>query len=517
MPNSHNPPLFQLVKTLSKSEKRNFRLYVNRGSGSEEVLFVQLFNVLDKQKQYDEEMIFRRIPALKRQQLSNVKRHLYKQLLTSLRLIETPKDISLQVREQIDFAKILYNKGLYLQSLKVLDKVKALAREAHQDLLELEVVEFEKRIEAQHITRSIENRADSLTKESTRRTEVITGTAQWSNLGLRLYGLYIKMGHIRNERDYHMVRSFFEAHLPEGDLDQMTFFEKVYYYQSHVWYHHILQNFPQCYRYAQKWVDLFHDDSNMLLRDPDLYLRGLNNLLSAFFNTGAYERLSETLVDFRNFEENYGRHFNKNTQTFSFLFYYTGLINRHFMEGTFSEGVVVAKEVEERLPDFLPHLDSHRVLVFYYKIACLYFGSGDNGAAIEFLNKIINFNAGGLRGDIQCFARILNLIAHYELGHYNLLEYLVKSVYRFLAKMEDLNLVQQEILEFLRRSLNMDPQNLRNAFLQLRDRLEPLSRHPYENRSFLYLDIIAWLDCKIQSRPVEEVIREKFLQKNKLS
>ena len=180
MPNSQNPPLFQLIKTLSKSEKRNFRLFVNRGSGSEAVLFVQLFDVLDKQKQYDEAMIFRRIPAMKRQQLSNLKRHLYKQLLTSLRQIETPKDISLQVREQIDFAKILYNKGLYLQSLKVLEKVKVLAQEAHQDLLELEVIEFEKRIEAQHITRRIENRADSLAKESTRRTQVIEGTARWS-------------------------------------------------------------------------------------------------------------------------------------------------------------------------------------------------------------------------------------------------------------------------------------------------------------------------------------------------
>ena len=288
----------------------------------------------------------------------------------------------------------------------------------------------------------------------------------------------------------------------------------MYYCQSHVWYHHILQNFPQCYRYAQKWVDLFHDEPDMLLRDPDLYLRGLNNLLSAFFNTGAYERLSDTLRAFRGFEADYGRHFNKNTQTFAFLFYYTGLINRHFMEGTFSTGLAVAKEVEAKLPDFLPHLDPHHVLVFYYKIACLYFGSGDNSTAIEFLNKIINFNAGDLRSDIQCFARILNLIAHYELRHYNLLEYLVKSVYRFLAKMEDLNLVQQEILQFLRRSLNMNPENLQNAFIQLRDRLEPLSRHPYESRSFLYLDIIAWLDCKIQNRPVEAVIREKFLQKN---
>ncbi len=58
-------------------------------------------------------------------------------------------------------------------------------------------------------------------------------------------------------------------------------------------------------------------------------------------------------------------------------------------------------------------MDQHRVLVFYYKIACLYFGSGDNNNAIVYLNKIIQLRIGNLRADIQCFARILHLIAHY--------------------------------------------------------------------------------------------------------
>ena len=224
MPNSNPSPLFRLIKTLTKAEKRNFRLFVNRGAGREAVLFVQLFDVLDKQKSYDEEGIFKRIPAMKRSQLSNLKRHLYKQILTSLRLIETPKNIDLQVREQIDFAKILYNKGLYLQSLKVLEKVKLLAREAHQDLLELEIIEFEKLIEARHITRSIETRADQLSRESSRRNQVINSASNLSNLALRLYGLYIKLGHIRHERDYYMVHEFFKSNLPEVDEGHLTFF-----------------------------------------------------------------------------------------------------------------------------------------------------------------------------------------------------------------------------------------------------------------------------------------------------
>jgi tetratricopeptide (TPR) repeat protein len=70
-------------------------------------------------------------------------------------------------------------------------------------------------------------------------------------------------------------------------------------------------------------------------------------------------------------------------------------------------------------------MDRHRILVFYYKIASLYFGSGDFDKSIDYLNKIINWKV-DLRTDLQCYARLLHLIAHYELGNFDLLEYLIE-------------------------------------------------------------------------------------------
>ena len=59
---------------------------------------------------------------VKKQQLANVKAHLYKQILISLRLNPSHQNIRIQIREQLDFATILYHKGLYKQGLKILDK-----------------------------------------------------------------------------------------------------------------------------------------------------------------------------------------------------------------------------------------------------------------------------------------------------------------------------------------------------------------------------------------------------------
>ena len=146
----------------------------------------------------------------------------------------------------------------------------------------------------------------------------------------------------------------------------------------------------------------------------------------------------------------------------------------------------------------------------------LYFGSGNNDEAILYLNKIINLKVGQLRTDIQCFARLLHLIAHYELGNMDLVEYLIKSVYRFLSKMENLDAVLSEIFFFLRKSLSSKPKDLKNSFIALKANLQKTADDKYNRRSYQYLDILSWLQSKIDNEPVQNVIRRKFLKSEKL-
>ena len=88
MPNRQADELFQLIKTLEKGEKRNFKLYVSRNISSDELKIITLFDAIDKMDVYDEESILKKNPSIQKQQLSNLKAHLYKQILASLRLIK---------------------------------------------------------------------------------------------------------------------------------------------------------------------------------------------------------------------------------------------------------------------------------------------------------------------------------------------------------------------------------------------------------------------------------------------
>lgn len=515
MPNSSNDPLYLLIKSLSKSEKRNFKLFVNRLQSNEDSKFMVLFDVLDKQNEYNEEKIFQKASDITKAQLSNIKAHLYKQILQSLRMNASNQDLDIYLREQIDYAKLLYNKGLYTQSLKMLDKAKSSAFEYEKNAILLEIYDFEKHIESQYITRSIDTTAEEITKSANALNKKISGTNVFSNLGLRLYGLYLKTSHVRNEKDYLFVSEFFKSNLPTYNIEDLSFFEKLYLYQSYVWYNYIIQDFLTCYKYATKWVELFTEKEHLMPVYADLYLKGLHNLMAALFFINHKTKFNDTLNKLEKLGSEEFILNNENNSVLLFQYLYINKINYHFMNGNFSGGLYLVNEIEEGINRFHKKIDDNRILNFYYKIGCLYFGSGDNENAIKYLNKVINHPA-QIRGDIHSFSRILKLIAHYEMGDTEMVEYQVKSVYRFLYKLEELNQVQQQIINFLRKVPLMDAISVKKEFVKLRSSLIKLQQDPYEKRAFLYLDIISWLTCKIENRSIQDVMREKALNKSRI-
>ncbi len=274
---SNTDSLYQLIKSLSKSEKRNFKLYANRLQGNEDSKFMVLFDVMDKLKDYDEEKILQKAEGVSKAQLSNLKAHLYKQILLTLRLNASNQDLDIYLREQIDYAKLLYNKGLYNQSLKMLDKAKVTAIEFEKNTILLEIYDFAKHIEGQYITRSIDTTAEEITTSANLLTKKIIGTNAFSNLGIRLYSLYLKTSQVRNEKDLLFVSEFFKSNLPSYNIEDLSFFEKMYLYQSYVWYSNIVQDFLTCYKYASRWVDLFEENKHLIPVYADLYLKGLHN------------------------------------------------------------------------------------------------------------------------------------------------------------------------------------------------------------------------------------------------
>lgn len=511
MSNRFSDILFQLIRSLEKSEKRHFKLYIKRNSANEELKIVKLFDALDKMEEYDEKILFKKIPGLQKPQLANLKAHLYKQILVSLRLLKTTESIDLQLHEQLDYARILYNKGLYLQSLKILEKVKELALTYNQDTFLIQVISLEKKIETLHITRSMQHRPDSLTTEALEVNEKRSNITRLSNLALQLYSWYVKNGHARNDEDESDVKQFFKDNLPKNAKELTGFYEKLYMCQSYCWYAFIRQDFLLYYRYAQKWIDLFIEQPLMINVEAGHYIKGMHNLLNASFDLRNHRKFDETLEAFETFAASSIATSHENFKVQTFMYLYTAKINRHFMRGTFKEGLALVPFIENKLTEYNLFLDKHRVLVFNYKIATLFFGSGDYSTCIDYLQRIINDNV-DLRYDLQCYARLLHLMSHYEMGNVDIIEYLTKSVYRFMARMHNFTVVEEEMFKFLRNSFRMPRSEVKKALKDLLTNIKHYEKNRFETRSFAYLDVISWVESKVFEKPMGTIIHEKYLQ-----
>ena len=509
MLNSKKEPLFVLIKSLSKSEKRQFKLYAGRLEGNSNAKFLSLFNYLDKASEYNENTIIKK-GIVTKQQLSNLKANLYKQILKSLRLNPSHKNIRVSLREQLDYATILYNKGLYKQGLKILEKTKLLAIEHEEKNIAYEIVELEKVIETQYITRSISTRANELSRQAKDLSIQNTLTSKLSNLSLQLYGHLLKTGYVKNEEEHQKVTQYFNDRLPKYDLSKLGFRELLWLYKSKLWYSFLTQDFLDSYKYSKKWVNLFEKHPKMITINPVFYLKGNHYLLESLFLIKHHTSFKKVLHQLETAISSGKVPKNSNTEALIFLYCDTNKLNLHFLEGSFREGLHLVPEIEERIVCYNKQLDEHHIMIFYYKIACLYFGAANNVKCIEYLNKIIENKDLEMREDLLCFARVLNLVAHYEEGLDFNLERQLKNTYKYLLKMNDLQKVQQAIIKFLKNLGNVYPHQIRNEFKKLHSELKAFEDHPYEKRAFLYLDILSWLESKIEGVPVAQIIQKKF-------
>ena len=510
MPNRPTDILFQLIKSLEKAEKRHFKLYIKRSSGNEDLKIVRLFDALDKLKEYDEKALLKKMAGVTKPQLANLKTHLYKQVLASLRLLKSADSMDLQLNEQFDYAHILYKKGLFMQSLRIIDRAKELARNNQKFNFLPQLIALEKRIEGIHITRNIQNRAEALSAEANQVNQLLDKVTRLSNLVLQLFSWFVQHGHARDEYDEKDIRKFRTQNLPSGAWKETGFYERMYLYQGFTWYAYIRQDFLQYYRYSQKLVTLFEEFSLMKRAETSHYIKSIHYLLNAHFDLRNHRGFEKTLRYFEKAAQADRVKDHDNFRMQAFIYLSQARINQHFMKGTFRQGLDIIPGIEKELQEYNLFLDRHRVLVLNYKFAMMYFGSGDFNTCIDYLTRIINDNS-TLRYDLQCYARVLHLMAHYELGNDMLMESLSKSVFRFMAKMKNLTSVEEAMFRFLRQSLPLSPRQLRPEFEKLLHTIKHLEKDRFQTRSFAYLDIISWVESKVYNKPMSQVIHEKYL------
>lgn len=502
MPTGNKDQLWRLVKSLTKAEKRNFQLFANRTGGDGTSKFVQLFNAIDRQTTYDEEHILSKLKGVKKQHLSNLKRNLYRQILASLRIIHIRKQVDIEIREQIDFARILYGKGLYLESLKILERIKDTAVEHHQDVQHLEILEFQKLIESRHITRSrqIDDRMDRLLYDSAERSKITLATSELFNLNIQMHGYYIEHGHARNEEEREQVIQAWQRSqprpLPNRHLD--TFYEKAHRFQARMWYYYSLLQWSAATENAHALLNLFGTNKKMTVKDPDLYMRSLYYCLVFDYIERHSETYDKKLHRFEQFVADQWDNFNPNSRSVAFVYLRLARLNACFLSANYPEAGAVRHEIEQNFAQYEDHIDENRQLLFLYKFAYIDFAEGRYRKALDYLNEIINRKSALLSDELQINTRLLHLICHLELDNFSLVDYHSTNLQRWLHRSRDTSRSHQVMVSLLRKLARNLPDEHPELYQQaLTDILALAEEEPFEFKALRYLDLTGWIETKL--------------------
>ncbi|MFT7037090.1 MAG: hypothetical protein ACJA2S_005632 [Cyclobacteriaceae bacterium] len=515
MPKIKNDTLFTLIKSLKKSEKRYFK---TSEAKQEDMKFIRLFDLVDKQDEFDEDNILKKDKSIKPTQLSNLKAHLYTKILQSLRMYNSSSVAEIGIHNLIDHVQILFNKSLYQQCISVLKKARKNAERIDNLELQLEILNWEKKLLPYTTGKNTQADVNEIVMKVQDVSNRINNINAYSNLHLQLNSIYNQVGYMRSEEDFKKVNALFESSFPNPDEELLSVSEKINLYSLYINYYFFIQNFERGYEYAKSWVQLFHGDKTLMSSKIEMYISALNHLMIAQNKLEKYEEFLVTKKELRSVGNLPAINLNDNIKLKLLKYSYVHEFNALFMMGDFEHGVQLIEKIKPGLEHFIEQTDSHSKVIMFYKTACLYFGNANFKDAIFWLNKIINSTDVNIREDIHGFARILSLICHYELGNIELIEYNVRSTYRFLLKTQDLHLFQRYILNFLRKlNATMTDKELIRRFKRLRENLIPLTDNQYEKRAFIYFDIISWLESKIENRMIRDIVKEKAEVRERVS
>ena len=181
--------------------------------------------------------------------------------------------------------------------------------------------------------------------------------------------------------------------------------------------------------------------------------------------------------------------------------------------GDFDKALKLVKEISDKhKKGEVEFLSPHQEIVFQFTSSLACFGAQKFKEANRWINKVIDADDFQLRQDIQSFARILNVIIQFESGKEELLEYSVRSAYRFLAAKKKLFQTEMVMMNFLRKTAPIlnSKQKQREAFQKLYADLLPLSKKKNEKQSFQFFDFISWLESKLSGKEFGTVLREKY-------
>jgi len=505
--------LFQLIHSLSKTEKGYFKKFCTIHAPSKERAYLKLFNAIAKQKSYNENQLRE---SLQNESflsyLSTAKNYLHNLILKSLRSYDEDSEADVVLLNQLRDFEILFSKGLFQQCSKVLQRTKILATDHDRYLVLLQVYSLQLKLNESRPNREKQRSISEEDYESQRR--LICEYSEFVQYQ-KLLNDFISFSNVqgsetRKKEHSLLLDQIIQSPLLQRDEKGISFRSRILHYNCWGMYFYLRSDFREAYEVQKRCYNYLKAHPEKKKEQSESYRGTLNNFLNTLLALEEYEEALEVL-------EEYKKLGSLSVQMEVKIFLGATITELFIAEatGNFDTALTEIPRIEKKLNDYKGKMNSINELIIYFDISTLYFAAGEFSRSLFWRNKMITQCDLSIREDMFCASKIMNLVNHFELGNTDILEYMLRSTYRYLYQKKRIFKHESLILIFIRRLCNITTgQELKELFSGLRKDLIALQQDPYEKSPF-HFDLISWLESKISNTSFREIVQEKIRNKRK--
>lgn len=497
---------------MSKSEKRYFKLFAGRHTIGEQNYYLALFEAVDRQSEYDEESIVKQFKGSKMaKNLSSVKVQLTNLILRSLRQYKGNKKKKYDVRSLLDYADILFEKGLYSHCTKILQKAKKIANE--YDLLvaldEISVLEHEIALKTYQID-ELQKRIDEEHPQLRETHRLNNMLAEFEFLSARMRAVSVGSKYY-SELKKTELPVIMEHELLRGNADDLPYLAQIEYHDLWSLYHIHSRDFEKCLYHRRKALELLEQKQQKILDSPKVWIYHARRLLILLGTWHKYDVFDKELEHINKFIEQIPEEKKTtNLRTEIYTTIYITKLDIDIDRGLFEQGAKFAEEVEKDNKELLYIISTDGQIVLYYNLFYVYFGNGQLQKALYWINRIINDSFGKVRIDLQCATRLVNIVLHYELGNYDMVAGLIRSTDRYITKRDRKFEFERAFLRFANKYMQEPYVNeYKDVWKRHIEAFADILSKKDETRVLEFFDYISWMRTRVESRSLSDIMQEK--------
>jgi tetratricopeptide (TPR) repeat protein len=501
--------LFDLIKSLTKSEKRFFKLSSSIQTGEKN--YLKIFDYIDGQEEYDEAKLkdyFKDERFIKH--LPSEKNHLYKLILKSLRQFYGEQSVSSILKQELKNIEILYNKALFKECKKFLKRAKRVAHEHEKFYFLIDLISWEKQLtEESYESGDFNVDLKKIIEEESEVINKLRNLAEYHILYSRINAIFRSGGFTRNDEERATVHEISDNYLIKGKNTAIsTRAASICYYIKGLCAA-TNREFSDSYTFFNRTKQILDKNPKIRIDLGKRYILTLFHLMRCYIDERNFVMAQKMLDEIKSLNGKKG--FNSLDLTLKILnISVIDQMNLHNLQGDFNKALEVYETRKNEKTKIFEKSSKEQQIKFLFNAAYTLFGVGEYKKALKVLNDILNDNEQKLRQDLYSFARILNLLIHFELENYEFLEYSSNSAIRYLNKIkrdyEIETVFAKQMRKLARTATKLESITIYKETLE---QVQNLLKDDNERVILDYIDIQCWLQSKITEDSFVELVKSK--------